>query len=354
MMPRTNRLRRATTLLLGVALMASACQPDDDTTARGGSEVEAGSADRSGEDDRGPLSALLGADLDQDAMDDEFRAWQRAVDDLTVACMAAEGFAYEPPSRDDDPNGSAWNLPPEEFAAEHGFGISTLDRSAEQADPNAELLASMTEEEQRAWSIALDGAARDEDGVLDYGSSEWDTAGCRANAVREVNADVEVRSEAAWEPLIDEINALHDTVGRDPRVVAAGEQWAACLAEAGHAGYTIDGQGGPTPEEAVIERLEAVTSGDQVDGEDLETSAPVGADPTGGAGSSDLSHLDADELAEVQAFEVELAVAEAACRAPYRDVERAVWREHEQAFVDANRAELEAYRDAMAEAEDAG
>lgn len=358
---RPMHLRRAAAVFLGLALTASACQSNtgDGTATRGGSDV--GVSDGSADDDQGPLSALFGADLDQDAMDDEFRAWQRAVDDLTVACMAAEGFTYHPPSRDDDPSGSVWDLPPAEFAAEHGFGISTLDRSADQADPNAELLAGMTEEEQRAWSIALRGAAPDEDGILDYGSSDPDEAGCRARAANEASADGEERSEAAWQPLIDEINGVHDAVRRDPRVVAAAEEWASCLADAGHPGYSTDGRGGPTPEEAVYERLRAVTSEAQVDDEELQASALGDTDPMGssasGSGSMtgpDPSSLDADELAEVQAFELELTTADAACRGPYRDVEREVRLEHEQTFVDANRAELEAYLDAMRETEGAG
>lgn len=352
---RAGVTRRPLLGLLATLLLATACQSGAATSGAGGADPashaapettttpEASEGDAPPE--HSPLAVVMGETTER--AEGTFRAEFAAVEELVAACMAEEGFAYEPrtlPAGDED---GTSELAPDEFASEFGFGFTTLEgdgasRAETPEDPNEAKVAEMSEAERAAWDEALWGPAP-EPGVDGGPAEQPEVGGCFDAATEEVHGPDTYDADAAeaFEPLMEEIGSLHDQVRRDPRVVESREAYGACMADAGHPGHSLDGEDGPRPQEAVIERLEAVAA-----------QSPAGDGGTGEAsgrsiGGVDLEDLDPEALAEVRAFEIELAVADEACRRDHEQLLQRVTFEYEEEFVESHRAELEAYRDAV-------
>lgn len=274
-----------------------------------------------------------------------FRRESRAHEEAIARCMAAEGFDYVPYV----PNiqwsvvdggvavltpggGELPDLPPDEFAAQYGYGISTRqpqDVEAADVDPNAAIVDAMSVPERVAYYQALFGAEQSLDSQgRPNAEMVGDPDSCWEQAATEVwgGRGGTVATDpvlAAFAPLLEQIAAIEDRIAADPRMTAATDAWSACMADAGFPGYTDLN----APQSGVAQRAREVM-GTALD--------PAAADP--------------DELAELQRFEIAIATADEACRAGYGEVYRQVRHDLEAQFVEQHRTELEQYRDAVAAA----
>lgn len=350
----TNPTKRTLpALLLALAVVAGGCRGDEgaDPAPDGGPAAVDDGPDE-GTDDvawSSPINEALG-DVGEAVDEADHRARQIAVEDLTVACMAEEGFTYHPRPVGSETERARSDLSPAEFAATHGFGFTSTETASVSddavEDPNAALLAEMTPAERDAWHVALWGAAPAPAPSGDEPTPPQapEEGGCADAAIAEVHGEETYDREAAaaFDPLLNEVASVYDQIRRDPRVVAAAEAYAECMADAGQPGYSVDGDGAPSATDAVLERLNAAVAASAASGD-------ADAEESGArlAGGGELSDIPTDVLAELRAFEIELAVADVACRDAYEQVRREVTFEHESRWVEANRAELEAYRAAV-------
>lgn len=274
----------------------------------------------------------------------QYQRESRAHEEAIARCMAAEGFEYVPYVRNIQwtvveggalavhaPGGAQIpDLPPDEFAAQYGYGLSTREPQEEElddVDPNAAIVDAMSVAERVAYYQALLGAEQSLDGQgRPNAEMVGDPDACWEQAATEVwgDRDALVTTDpvlAAFAPLLEQIGAIEERVAADPRMVAADEAWSACMAAAGFPGYTDLN----SPQTDVAERAREVMG--------------TAFDPT---------LADPDELAELQRFEIAIATADHACRAGYGETYRQVRHDVEAQFVEQHRTELEQYRDALA------
>jgi hypothetical protein len=292
-----------------------------------------------------PLDAYLGAGggtvTEMSATRD--REYQEAI----AQCMAAQGFDYIPQpagaittTREggyetvhiDQP--SFPDLPPAQFAARYGYGISTAPASASRGaiDPNEKLVTKMSVAERVAYQHALYGESTplDSQGYLTNSVDESSQA-CLSRADKAVPSDKQEdalehrvsRAQAAYQSLLDRIHALNDSELADPRVAIATQTWSQCLATAGFPGYT----GTDQPRAKILSQARALM------GHDLD---PASADPA--------------RLAALRRTEIQLAVADNTCHQAWQATFDAVRHDLEAAFVAANATELKSYRSALAAA----
>lgn len=354
-MPRSRTITSATaTSLLVIGL--TACSSSDPgagpgpTPAAGPSTAAARDGDGDGD---GPIVSPLddyvgvgaGVSVSMTADDPGLLAYEEAI----ARCMAAEGFEYVPYVAPYDatlmPDGVVTleaaepafpDLPPAEFAARFGYGISTKPPAArqQQKDPNDAIVARMSVAERVAYQQALRGR----DNPLDaqgypagdrLSSSETSCTGkadAGAPTTDEV-LDAQKRVEQvrkSYASLLKRVRDLKDAELADPRMTAATAAWSACLAAAGHPGF--NGLNDPY--------VRARADAERVLGSDL-----LGA-----------READPRRVAQLRTAEIELAVADEQCLREWRKTLAAVTEEVEQQFVADNLAELEKFRSAMAAA----
>jgi hypothetical protein len=282
---------------------------------------------------------------------EEDLAKQRKVEDATVACMKAAGFEYVavPPEQNAKSKfADAFNLPPDKFAEQYGYGISTIDWSkagADDTNPNTKIRSGLSASAQKAYDKALNGPNATGNGavVIQGGGDGASTnaqadLGCRGKAVAQVYGErggpkVDFTKFAS---LFKDIQALQKRIETDQRVVDATGAWSDCMADAGHAGLAKV----EDPREQIQKKLDELTG--------TTPPAKSGAGKTV-IGPPSFDKVDAAKLADLRKSEIELAVADQKCKAKgYDEVYKKVQYEFEQEFVDQNKAELEAYRDEMA------
>jgi hypothetical protein len=244
--------------------------------------------------------------------------WGEAV----AACMKPEGFEYVPFdgitvstfSPDPDSGSPAWT-------AEYGYGITsrrnvTRSRPDDQhADPNQPIVAAMSPAERDAYNAALDSAG--DLGTApgsEVGSAAPADHGCAGSATTSTGSDWQ--HDPTYTQLDADYTALLAQVDADPGVVATLADWRACMAAGGHPGLT-------TPSDA---RMSIQTAMDGLAGPDTPVS-------------------DTGALAELRDREIDLAVDDRVCAVDARvdrtriDVQRSI----ESAYVEAHRAELDAW-----------
>ncbi|HET6299459.1 MAG TPA: hypothetical protein VFG33_39200 [Kribbella sp.] len=284
----------------------------------------------------------------QESSEEEL-AKQRKVEDATATCMKTAGFEYvavPPESNAKSKFDEAFNLPPDKFAEQYGYGISTIDW-AKPADtdtnPNTKIRNALSATAKKAYDKALNGQATN-GGVISVpadgpGAGKAPTdLGCRGKAVEEVYGKRTDKADdfSKYESLFKDIEALNKRIEADQRVIDATTAWSDCLADAGHAGFK-------KPEEArnkVSQKLDELTG----DGKKPQSGQITKVGPPS------FDKVDAQKLADLRKFEIELAKADQACKAKgYDEAYKTVQYELEKEFVTTHKAELEAYRDGMAE-----
>ncbi|RMI13872.1 hypothetical protein [Cellulomonas triticagri] len=206
----------ATTFVLAASLLVG-CAPG----------AASGSATPDPERD-GPLTEYLaqvfGDSTDPVALADQQRAMQEAV----AACMAEQGFDYVPRTPQTAGEAVGGELPEwgsAAFAEQYGYGITTLTELTggdEPKDPNADLVAALSEAGRAEWEVALYG---------DGGSTE--VSGCVGTAQREVYGGG-VLEDPTYLAIQAELIPLYDGVGADAKVLEATRQWSVCMLDVGH------------------------------------------------------------------------------------------------------------------------
>lgn len=325
---------RGPALLLGLALALAGCTSDG------------GDPDPAPEPQPGPLREFLGLAAPRDQaglpqLTEAERQRQYAMEQLIAQCMAQRGYEYRPVPPEQRLAGTfaeAYALPPEEFARQYGYGVTTLREATggeRPADPNQRIRDALPDQQRAGYDRALWGAepadgaegaeaAEGAKGAEDAGGGE----GCQPRASAEVYGEPSGLDEgyAQFQDLLDAMGELYRQIEADPRLREAAARWAACLSDAGFGGFA----GPDDARQSVFDRLR------EVQGAGRASPAPA-------------------ELAELRDYELALAPADLACRREHLDpVRQAVTGEREQAFLDAHRAELERYRDWLAQTRDAG
>lgn len=308
----------------------------------------------------GMTVAFSMADLGEDE-----RQQLRQVEELVASCMQEAGFEYIPVDPGggeggDDPFAEAYSLPPDEFAREYGYGMTTLmdpgkDTETEDTDPNAAIRDGLSEAALEEYNRALFGDAVEVSGNggavsiapgEDGAPTDLQDQGCHGKASAEVYGDEGLMGGfdmSEFEGLFEDLEALRQRVESDPRMVEATEAWAACMAEAGYSEFDTTGQ----PEETVMDRMSELYGWE----DEAPTDAPDSEDePSVSVGGDTEADIDEAALAELQEYEIAVATADYDCeQQEYAEVQKDVAWGFEEEFVDQHEAELERYRDAMAE-----
>lgn len=269
----------------------------------------------------------------------------RKVEELTAKCMRAEGFEYVPYSPDEQPESefdSAFSLPPEDFVRKYGYGITTLmpeQMGGEEADdPNRKIRDELTAKAQKAYDKALHGSVA----VMSSSGSGGETVlteaspggtgkpadlGCSGEASEDVYGKPEEADgeDDEFQDLWEGLDALNQRYERNPKVVAATQEWSDCMADAGHTGLKKP----QDPPDRVFEKsYPAPPSGDKPD--KVKVHQPKKASP------------------KLQAYEREIAVADFECHAKHLDkVQDEVGRALEQEFLDDHRDQLERFKESF-------
>ncbi len=281
-------------------------------------------------------------------------AKQRKVEDSTVSCMKAAGFDYvavPPEQKSKSKFAEAFDLPPDKFAEQYGYGISTIDWSKAGAeddanDPNKKIRDALSKSAQKSYDEALNGKGGANGVVISGGpadaSGRPQDPGCRGKAFTEAYGDPSKNQDdfKKYDALFKDLEALNKRVNNDQRVIDATKGWSDCLADAGHSGFTkIE-----DARSSIQKKLDELT-GQKPEGPGKADDGPsvtIGGPPS-------FDKVDAAKLGELRKAETELAVADQKCKAKAYDAQfKTVQYEQEKEFVAQHKAELEAYRDGMA------
>jgi len=355
MKTQSRQARLAPKLAVGViggALLLAACSP----SSPGGATAAPGTGTGSGGSGAyewipGPLEEftmrIWGGVQNETQAEAQARmdAEHRQREEMIVACMAEQGFQYNPDFENsgtiifhDEQDGPAWGS--REFAETYGFGIandpwrmSEDDLAApsdpiEWVDPNADLMAAMSDAERQAWQDALWGPPREwVDG------ESWDPmqAGCSGQAWGDNNNE-------QFQAISDELNNFWMTVESDSRWATINGEWASCMATNGYSGQV-------SPSET---NNAMFAEWSQVQGWDAQNEIFNNWDWTANPDGPPLEALPQPDPQDVAAFterEIAMAVVSYDCQQEVNMNQRQnqLQNELQQQFVDQHRAELEAW-----------
>ncbi|WP_432533925.1 hypothetical protein [Kineococcus arenarius] len=297
-------------------------------TACSGSPAEAES------ERTGPLAtyfeSFYGGDLSEAEQQAKFEEQNKRTEELVAQCMSEQGFEYEPNTGNSSvsfASDSEWDPDSRDWVSQYGYGMvespgmeeAEQEPVEENADPNADYVASLTESEQIAYSEALSGPTPSEEemAAMEDGSYEWDwtKGGCYGEAQHETMGEDPLQSEE-FEGLQEELTAFYEGQPSWPGMAEVDAAWSECMSQAGHSGFAAQADA----QNSIIEELNGV----------WETMDPEG--------EVDQAALDA-----IGAKEVEVALADLDCReqTDYRSKVEDITFEQEQQFVDDHKAELD-------------
>lgn len=323
-MIRPSLLRWSTTMALVGALALAGCSDDTKSSSDGSSPEE------------GPLSKILSAAWGE--QDQEFYTKQQAdIENLVAECMAAEGFEYIPQdnsgmisvSSDDFEDQNT-----EEWVAKNGYGMTTMETEEsdpdaeptdEWVDPNADYVATLSENEATAFYEALYGAPNmdlTEEEMEEY-VYNWEDGGCQGSAQHEISGDADdIYNDPKFEDINEAMSELYTTAQSDPRVTEVSAQWADCMADAGYTEFT-------TPEDAFMSI------------NDAQNELYNWEDQT----AEEFTEPSSEDLAELRKLEIATAVADFACKqkVDWDKTTQKVQFELEETFVKDHKAELDEY-----------
>jgi len=230
-------------------------------------------------------------------------------EDLRYDCMTNAGFRYAKydwAARGAQVAAASPSLAEEDYMPARGYGIAdSLDKpvaiKSTYIDPNVAIRDGLSVIELAAWNDQNEE--------------------CLGHAQMELM----IRPRLVFVALDDELQVLRERIDADPRVADATADWSSCMAEQGHhyAGPEeifeyLSGFADP-----LFERLRAIGGPDNID-------AGFQAD------------LDA-----LQAVEVEIAVADLACKKPLEQVIYEVTVEHEERFLEEHEDRLALLREEL-------
>jgi hypothetical protein len=341
-------VRRAlpATVVVALALPLAACTGDDEPEPT-----------PTPSDEGTPLVSLLSDYLEDWSGEDVARRLAE-MEERIAACMAEEGFDYTPVDWSgldvDLSAGLELAYGSLEFAEQFGYGITTdpfVTGANEVTDPNAEYVAAMSDAERDAYLTALHGEGWADPDPADetVEGYDWQTAGCSGRAQHEVVATgIEDEQFAA---LQEEMLRMAEEADGDPRLAQANTDWAACMLDAGYDGLAKVGDG----EAAIAAEVEAARA--EVYGT-AGGSATLPTDPGAAAREAlrrgltepSLEAAFDEAVAAITPREIEMAVADAGCRAEtgYDDVRRSVDTQYQLAFLAEHADEIQSWMAALA------
>jgi hypothetical protein len=235
-------------------------------------------------------------------------------------------FLYEP-AREKSKFDKAYALPPDQFAEQYGYGISTIDFEISQqrgVDPNQALHDALSGPGQKAYDKALNGLAGSAGGgfvaVPQPGEKVKDEdLGCRAKAFQSAQRNLPYYNLGKFGSLIEDMSALSKRIAADPRVTDAARQWSDCLADGGRTGISKPAD---APAE-VTDRLAQLKGGGKL---------PKAVDPA--------------KLADLRRFEIDTAKLDRGCRkAGYDNAYKTTQFRLEDEFIKQHKAALDVYKD---------
>jgi hypothetical protein len=266
----------------------------------------------------------------------------REYEELIRVCMVDQGFEYIPYEQEIyDPSEAA--LEQEQWREQYGYGISTyvgedVPSMGEYVDPNQDYLDSLSEANLAAYNEALWGESYDEPYV--EGTEPPPPSGCAAEASDQVWGDDARRDESLYEDL----DEMEQAIQADERLVAAKEDWSACMEEAGFSYETQDdiyddlnaqmseimgwdtGGGGVTVATAMGVGKAAAVDQEPAPGVWATDETIVGGEP---------QDYDEAALEELQTYELSVAEADDACTEEHvADVEAEVREDHQADFLE--------------------
>lgn len=365
--------------VIAVIAIVAGCGDGSSTPPSSSTATDEGAADAGSSGSLDPYSSPLaeffglGDETDQEA---EYMARENERLAWVANCMAQQGFEFEYPDTQAmtsyvEPDGDGPEPGTRAWMEIYGFGISTqaFDQTTvgpdlvgypsqsgtaeAAAEPGDGYLDGLSEEERNAYYAALYG---DDQGV------EWDESLSDAENQAAVEAyyatnppsgcDNQSYEQASlsdpfqrlYEDFGDELSSMYERVLADPQIVAALDEVARCTNDAGFA--YVDEQ---TTNDDIYRRLEPVNEqvtwpGDSLTDADFETMTDAEVNAVMNR-PAELTAEGKALLAEIQQYEVDLALALHDCGGGeliglYQKVSIRL----EQEFVDAHRAELEAYK----------
>jgi hypothetical protein len=345
-----TRYRVATGILAGLLVMTG-CGKNGDPSA---------ASSTSGQD-KSPLSEYMGTDFtssggggfriavggnDQQPTEQQL-AQRRRVEDAIATCMRSQGFRYIPVPPESNPKekfADAFRLPPDKFAEQYGYGISTIDFSqADSEDPNTPIRNALSARARAAYDKALNGQQQQSNssgaGTKVVGGAP---GGCRAKAIDQVYGAGTAAKKGAnkaqemrrFDSLFRDLETLSNRIQNDPKVVAAARTWSDCMADKRQTGLHKPDDA----REKVAQRFNQL----------------VGINPNSKKniliGPDTLRNIDPAKLATVRRYELAVAKADYDCRQQgydkaYKEVQYAAERE----FIADHKNILEQFKEANAE-----
>lgn len=355
---------------IALTLLASACSDgNNETTADAASS---------------PLAEFLGQGdfvSDPEGAQARWAEEERERQEVIASCMQAQGFEYTPVDYSQlntfDQDIEDWGS--DEWVAEWGFGITTQRFSQQQVgpnlkgwddtrveaeaeefvDPNQDYIESLSQEEQEAYFEALHGDQSFFEGLDDPSLSDeerdalfedvaWEPQGCEGEAYSQ-DANF-----SFYQDFEDELQDMEKRFEADPRVAERRQDVTSCVGDKG-LDYT-DMESLYERFEDELQDMDPYANGDFAEpdfGISEEEMAQMSEEELDEFFSDfefvepELSEEDKAKLAELQAEEIELAVAVNECGGGFeQEFEQLadIRAEYEQEFLDTHADQLADYQ----------
>ena len=289
---------------------------------------------------------------------DEVAEEQQLIQQAIQRCMQGQGFTYVPEEVGDGLRTflatQNQGVSPAEYAATAGFGISTAFDAIlegdfdfdESSDPNEEHLATLSAGEADAWELALQGQPPQRNGqgqlidpetgeILQRNRPGQTSGGCRLDAQTEVRGEVVDLSA-----LEDNLVALEERIEADPRLTEIRRDWVDCMSVEGF-DYTDEAEARGDINSQLRPLLRSFfMSGDG--GANQPGPRQAGGNIAQAVSGLKLTAEQEVELERLQDLERSVATASLGCQGDTGAELEAITLRYEEAFIDANRAALEA------------
>ena len=297
------------------------------------------------------MSAAWGGDLSPEEQQRRFLDQQKEAEELAAQCMAEQGFEYQPVDRSSgvsfgSSDAEAWNPDSREWVSQWGYGavnwpgqeeMESPEPGEEFVDPNQDYVMSLSETEQAAYYEALYGPQPTEEELGEDGSYEynWETAGCQGKAQHEIGGAQSLYESEEFADLFAAMEKLYQDVQNDPRMADLDAEWASCMTDAGHSGFSKQFDAQQSIYDEMNTYWESAPQPDPSMSEEEIT-----------AFYEEQEAQRKKEMEPIAEKEIDLALADLDCRekTDYRTSMMDIQFEIEQEFVDAHKTELEAFK----------
>lgn len=281
----------------------------------------------------------------QDMTEDALKKAHMAREEFTARCMHEQGWTYTPlpfetvsvivvdgrqeTQRDAQRRGTL------EYAQKFGYGVISSPEQEMRGEPdiappldvnpNDAYVESLTESERAVYNEALFGTGTvvdeefDDEGNPIVQEIDWSTMGCNGRAWAETEIDQPFLNSEVADLIALGGDDLYPSHENNEDMAALEDEWASCMAGRGHY-FSTRSEAEQHVDDELARLWERVDLAEQPDGPSK------------------------DDMAALQAREIEQAVADVTCaqQVDYDGRADAVMRVAQQKFVDAHKAELDA------------